>query len=269
MQKYARWLIALILALVTLNGGALAQSGAVIVNETEMPLDERALQEAAARLSAEGARVALFLVQAGNETDFVRRLTRVGYSNGTGVYPNVIAVYVSLNEPRFSSIMWGDNFDLALADSSIRADVLNPALRERLFTQGFSETLNALHTHITAPLAWWQVVGRWVAMSISVVNVLIVGVSVWVVFMILRPTRPRATPKMAPMPMPEKPFVPPAQSSGKPTKTAKRYSNSHSTSTDDDSHRWTSYSSFDSGSSSFSDSGGSSDSGGGSDSGDW
>lgn len=155
IKKFALFVLLMGLAL-----PALAQDDAfTLTNTTPHTLDADAIHDAAQPLIEQGARVAVYLIaEHGGEADFLARLRADGCGNGSYADEDVLAVYVSL-APRYSEIRWGEDYDRALSSSSIRADVLNPRLRDAEFSYGFEDTLIAIQRAVGIPAEPADVVG--------------------------------------------------------------------------------------------------------------
>ncbi len=122
------------------------------VNDGNVEVDQTAVESSAQPLIDDfGARVGIYLVVSGNNRDFDSRLNEDGLSHSfTGTRPDTLAIYIATEE-RFSEIRWGSDFD-RIDGSWIRSEFLNPALRERKFTQALVETLQSIHEEMTHPL---------------------------------------------------------------------------------------------------------------------
>lgn len=153
MRKRIR-LIALLLLLFALAAPALAQ-GRLIYHDDAGVLDRTRVQQSAAPLLNRGALVAVYTTESGNETDFQQRLRQDGLADSSGgMNTNTIAVYVSYS-PRYSAIVFGDNWNAALGTNNnydnIRNTQLNVGLRANDATGGFVNTLSAIDRAIASP----------------------------------------------------------------------------------------------------------------------
>lgn len=153
-----------LIALLLLTGCASQASspGRLIIDDETERLSQARVAEAAAPLLQRGATVAIFVVERGdnNGDDLTNRLAGVGLQGFlySRIFPNAIAIYVSY-EPRYSELRAGSNWSDDLPNdalSSIRADVLNPALRSGDLTDGMVETLKRFES----ALVWSGVVRR-------------------------------------------------------------------------------------------------------------
>lgn len=144
-------LLTLLLAMLVVP--TLAQSNPTIVDETGN-LDVAAVQRAAQPLVARGARVGVFLVQRGGESDALRRYQRAGLASGNAINADTIAIYVSF-DPRYSEIAHGDRWNAALSTNdnveTIRQNQLNPGLASGNATRGVVDALTAIERSIVTP----------------------------------------------------------------------------------------------------------------------
>ena len=133
-------LIGLPLALVA------AQSGSVRITKTaDALLDESQVRSAATALTGRNIRLGIYMVNQGNQSDFLRRLQADRLGNGREADSDVVAIYVSVDN-RYSEIRWGQNFDNQLepVGRDIRSTRLNPRLRDGRYTSAFVDTINAV-----------------------------------------------------------------------------------------------------------------------------
>jgi len=153
VRKLGR-LIAPLVLLFVLALPVLAQ-GSLIYHDDAGKLNRSRVQQAAAPLISRGARVAVYTVESGNETDFQQRLQQDGLADNSGaVNTNMIAIYVSYS-PRYSAIRFGDRWNGALNTNnnyeSIRTSQLNAGLQANDATGGFVNALSAIDRSIASP----------------------------------------------------------------------------------------------------------------------
>jgi hypothetical protein len=142
---------ALVLLLAT---PALAQ-GQVLIRDAGGRLDANDVRQAARPLVNKGATVAVYVVDSGDNDDFVERMIDDGLVRSDGaMLTNVIAVYVAIND-RYSEIAYGDEWGEALAVNNnaeaIRVSDLNPGLSSGDFTSGIADALTAIDDAIENP----------------------------------------------------------------------------------------------------------------------
>jgi hypothetical protein len=147
-------LIAPLVLLLVLALPVLAQ-GSLIYHDDAGKLNRSRVQQAAAPLISRGARVAVYTVESGNETDFQQRLQQDGLADSSGaINTNMIAIYVSYS-PRYSAIRFGDRWNAALNTNnnyeSIRTAQLNAGLQANDATGGFVNSLSAIDRAIANP----------------------------------------------------------------------------------------------------------------------
>jgi hypothetical protein len=108
-------------------------------------LNEDQVRQAAAPLTDQGVRVAVYFVLHGGQADFITQLSREGLADGSEANSNVIAIYVSTSE-QYSEIRWGANYDRQLepVGRDLRSTRLNPGLREGDYTAAFVNTLEGI-----------------------------------------------------------------------------------------------------------------------------
>lgn len=153
MRHMLRLAVAVAL-LVLLATPALAQ-GRVIIDDPGGRLDEGAVQQSARALVNRGATVAVYVVDSGDQDDFVERLVDDGLARGdSALLSNVIGIYVAVND-RFSSIAFGDQWSDALSVNDnyevIRQGDLNPGLSDGDFTGAVTTALGAIDEAIANP----------------------------------------------------------------------------------------------------------------------
>jgi uncharacterized membrane protein YgcG len=147
-------LTAAVALLLLLAAPALAQ-GRVLLTDPGGRLDENAVRSAARSLVNKGATVAIFVVDNGDQDDFVERLVDAGLARSDGaLLSNVIGIYVAAND-RFSSIAFGDQWSDALSVNEnyevIRQGQLNPGLSDGDYTRAITTTLGAINGAIESP----------------------------------------------------------------------------------------------------------------------
>lgn len=139
--------------LLLLTVPALAQ-GNLIIEDATGNLNRGDIESAAEPLLDRGATVAIYLVQAGGETDFLQNLEADGLVRDGQAQTRMIAIYVALDE-RYSSIRFGDAWNEALAINenyeNIREAELNPQLAEGDFTQAYVNALQSIDAYIENP----------------------------------------------------------------------------------------------------------------------
>ena len=122
------------------------------VNDGNVDVDRNAVENVAQNLIDDfGARVGIYVVVSGNSRDFTSRLNEDRLSSSfAGTRDNTLAIYIATEE-QYSEIRWGSDFD-RMDGSRIRSEALNPALRDREFTQALVNTLQSVHDEMTNPL---------------------------------------------------------------------------------------------------------------------
>lgn len=140
--------------LLLLVAPALAQ-GRLFLTDPGRRLDQGAIEDAAGPLLSRGALVAIYLVQSGDDADFIERLIEDGLVRPDGTArSNMIGIYVALDQ-RFSSIRFGDEWSDGLAVNNnfdlIRQDQLNPGLSDGDYTGAFVTALDAIENAIANP----------------------------------------------------------------------------------------------------------------------
>ncbi len=153
MRHLFRFVVAAAILLL-LATPALAQ-GRVIIDDPGGRLDQSTVQQAARPLVNKGATVAVYVVDNGDQNDFVERLVDDGLARGDGaLLSNVVGIYVAVND-RFSSIAFGDQWSDALSVNDnyevIRQGQLNPGLSDGDFTRGVTAALSAINGAIENP----------------------------------------------------------------------------------------------------------------------
>lgn len=133
---------------------ALAQ-GQLLIRDPGGRLDQGDVQQAARALVNRGATVAVYVVDSGDQEDFVERLVDDGLARGdAALLSNVIGIYVAVDD-RFSSIAFGDQWSDALSVNDnyevIRQGDLNPGLSDGDFTRGVTTALGAIDAAIASP----------------------------------------------------------------------------------------------------------------------
>lgn len=157
MLRYALRLAAAAALLLLLAAPALAQ-GRLIITDPGGRLDRNAIERAAQPLVRRGAQVAVYLVESGDDRDFLDRLAEDGLVSGSQARTNMIAIYVALDPP-YSGIRYGDEWNEALNVSLggnpnyelIRTQELNPGLSSGDFTAGYTAALGAIEEAIASP----------------------------------------------------------------------------------------------------------------------
>jgi chromosome segregation ATPase len=139
--------------LLLLTVPALAQ-GTLIIQDATGNLNRGDIEAAAEPLLDRGATVAIYLEQAGGETDFLQNLEADGLVRDGRAQTQMIAIYVALDE-RYSAIRFGDAWNEALAINenyeNIREVELNPQLAEGDFTQAYVNALQSIDAYIENP----------------------------------------------------------------------------------------------------------------------
>jgi hypothetical protein len=128
--------------------------GDLIFRDEAGVLNRSRVADAAQPLIDRGARVAVYTVDSGDESDFQRQLEQDDLVRGGSVDTSMIAMYVSF-DPRFSSIRFGDRWNEALDTNNnfenIRNSELNPGLAAGDPTGGFVNALSAIDRAIASP----------------------------------------------------------------------------------------------------------------------
>jgi hypothetical protein len=127
----------------------------ILVNRSQVALDEAALRAAAGPLIEEGAIVAVYFIQAGGEPHLRLQLEAAGLLEEGQLAPQAIVLYVS-QVPRYSAVQFGADWDERLYKSPghYRQTVMNDYLEAGLYQDSLSRTLAAIHADDTAP--YWE-----------------------------------------------------------------------------------------------------------------
>jgi uncharacterized membrane protein YgcG len=153
-----RLLFALI-CIVLLAACGMPARGELLLVDPARRLNTEEVAAAASSLLERGVFVAIFVVEAGDESDFAQRLAAADLLKDEQIAAEGIAIYVS-STPRFSALRVGSRFSERLTSAQldvIRAELLNPNLRADAFTAGVVGAL----TQIAAELAEPPVIVRW------------------------------------------------------------------------------------------------------------
>jgi len=157
MIRYVLRLAAAAALLLLLAAPAFAQ-GRLVIKDPGDYLDSAAIERAAQPLLNRGAEVAVYIVQSGDDSDFLSRLTEDGLVSGSQARTKMVAIYVALSPP-YSAIRYGDDWnaglDVDLGGTPnyelIRKQNLNPGLSSGDYTSGFTSALGAIEQAIVSP----------------------------------------------------------------------------------------------------------------------
>lgn len=151
-----------LIAILLLTACSNRTPGQLIVDDETELLSRARVAESAEPLLQRGATVAIFIVERGNNTtngnNLNNRLDRVGLRDSGRIASDAVAIYISY-EPRNSELRVGETWSKHLPDdklSSIRADVLDPALRDGDITTGVVESLK----HVDSAIAWGELLDK-------------------------------------------------------------------------------------------------------------
>jgi uncharacterized membrane protein YgcG len=151
----------------------------LVLLDNTATLEAAELANLAAPLLDRGATVVLVLAESGGEEDFARQLEAAGLLRGGQIAADAIGVYVSI-EPRYSELRAGERWSSylpATALERIRAEALNPALRDGQVAAGFAAALSATEAEIIRQRSYaqtisWSVYGALAALLIGLFGVL-------------------------------------------------------------------------------------------------